>query len=205
MTFPKAALWRRLDVPGAEHVLYDDRRGLTAQGVQLAHEQQAYRVSYELTTDERWATTRLDVTAEGPGWQRRVLLARDKQWRVTASERGDLPGGHMAGIEDPYRLDDALDVDLAASPLTNTLPIRRLGLLGAPAGTQHTILAAWVIVPSLTVVPDKQTYTVLDGRRVRYASGDFTAVVELDTDGFVTRYESLAERAEAQATHEPDR
>ena len=201
MTLPKALLWRRLDVPGAEQVLYDDRRGLAARGVQVAHERQAYRVSYELTTDERWTTTRLDVIAEGPGWQRKVLLERNKraprtgEWRITASERGDLPDGQLAGIEDPYRVNDALDVDLAASPLTNTLPVRRLGLLDAPAGTQHTILAAWVIVPSLTVVPSKQTYTVLDRHRVRYTSGDFTAVVELDADGFVTRYESLAERA----------
>jgi hypothetical protein len=37
-----------------------------------------------------------------------------------------------------------------------------------------------VVVPSLTVIPDMQTYTMLDGHRVRHSSGDITDVVELD-------------------------
>jgi hypothetical protein len=91
---------------------------------------------------------------------------------VTAGERGDLDRALVAagrarlllpGTDEPETLEPALDVDLGFSPLTNTLPIRRLGLLGAAPGTSSTITAAWVLVPALTVVAARQTYTVLGG------------------------------------------
>ena len=77
----------------------------------------------------------------------------------------------------------ALDVDLGSSPLTNTLPIRRLGLLSAPAGTSHTITAAWVLVPSLEVIASEQTYTVLGDGRLRYASGSLHGRPHVDAHG----------------------
>ncbi len=90
------------------------------------------------------------------------------------------------------RLSDAVDVDLWAAPLFNTLPIRRLGLRTAPAGHARTILAALVFVPSLVVVPAEQTYTVLGDGRVRYSSSTFTAELTLDAEGYVTHYPGLA-------------
>jgi hypothetical protein len=103
-------------------------------------------------------------------------------------------GDELPGSEDPDRLGDALDVDLGHSPLTNTLPIRRLGLLSAPPGTSHTITAAWVLVPGLVVMPSRQTYTALGGGQVRYSSGTFTADLTVDADGYVTHYPGLAQR-----------
>src|SRR3712207_579300 len=124
---PKSLLWRRVDVPGAEHVLYSDQGGLRARGVQVAHDPVGYHATYELVADEQWRTSRLTVTSEGAGWRREVRLERrGDDWRVVTAEHGDLPNAGFAGIEDPDRLHGALDVDLAASPLTNTLAIRRL-------------------------------------------------------------------------------
>jgi hypothetical protein len=53
---------------------------------------------------------------------------------------------------------------------------------------------AWVTVPTLEVLPSGQTYTALDGPRVRYRSRAFTAELELDERGFVTHYPGLADR-----------
>ena len=100
----------------------------------------------------------------------------------------------LPGCEEPERLDEALDVDLGSCPLTNTLPIRRLGLRQADAGTHVTITAAWVLVPSLVVLPAQQAYTVQDARQVRYASGEFAADLTLDEDGYVLHYPGLATR-----------
>ena len=86
-------------------------------------------------------------------------------------------------------------MDLGGSPLTNTLPIRRLGLRDADAGTAHRITVAWVLVPSLVVLPAVQSYTLVDPERVRYASEGFTAELEIDPEGYVLRYPGLAERA----------
>jgi hypothetical protein len=145
------------------------------------------------------------VTTEGAGWLRTVKLERAAgRWRVTASEQGDLDAALAAagedlaglpGIEDPTELGDSIDADLGGSPLTNTPPIRRLGLLEAPPGTGSTLLVAWVLVPSLEVVAARQTYTALGERRVRFESGSFTADLTLDEHGFVVDYPGLAERA----------
>jgi hypothetical protein len=97
----------------------------------------------------------------------------------------------MPGVGDPDRLFDAYDVDLYASPLTNTLPLRRL----KPAvGDTFTIVAAWVMLPSLAVVASEQTYTVLAPGRVRYQSGTFTADIDVDDEFYVVNYPGLGSR-----------
>lgn len=202
---PRTLLWDRLDTVGSEHVLFDDRTGLYARGTMLAEDPLPHTARYSLQTDERWASVRLEVTFEGAGWLRSVRLERAAgEWHVSAGEQGDLdaalaatgraPAG-LPGCEEPERLGDALDVDLGACPLTNTLPIRRLGLSGAAAGTSTTITAAWVLVPSLQVLPNRQTYTVLDSTHIRYASGDFTADLTVDEQGYIAHYPGLASRS----------
>jgi hypothetical protein len=187
---PRALAWQRTDLAGSEFCVLADSRGLRASGTAVAGNEYACR--YDLTTDESWATTRFEVSAQGAGWTRRVRLIRGgRGWRVSASEEGTLRGAGLPGIEDPYRLDAAHDIDLYASPLTNTLPIRRLRLV---EGEPVTILAAWVLLPSLAVIPSEQTYTRLGPGRIRYASGDFTADIEVDPDGYVTHYPGLATR-----------
>ena len=198
----QARLWERVDVTGCEHVTYDDRRGLTARGVQLGSAPVPYSCRYELFTDDGWVTARFEATADGAGWLRTIRIERAAgRWRVTTAEQGNLdaavraagqPTQPFPGIEDPDRLAEAYDLDLAASPLTNTLPIRRLGLLTAPPGRRHTITAAWVLVPSLAVVPSEQEYTVLDGGQIRYSSGRFAADLTVDWSGFVVNYPQLA-------------
>jgi hypothetical protein len=155
-----------------------------------------YECRYELDTDDRWFSTRFDAVAEGGGWMRKLHMERVAGgWRVTTSEQGDLaaagqPNAPTPGAEEPDRLTDAYDIDLYASPLTNTLPLRRLGLID---GTVE-IVAAWILLPSLAVIVNAQTYTVLEPGRVRYASGSFTADLELDENGYVVRYPGLATR-----------
>jgi hypothetical protein len=83
-------------------------------------------------------------------------------------------------------------VDLYNSPLTNTLPVRRLGLHRAEPGRVSTIEAAWVLLPSLAVLPLEQVYEVLPGRQVRYSTEGFTAVLQLDAEGYVVDYPGLA-------------
>ena len=203
-TLPKSLFWIRTDTEGADHALLDDGRGLRAKGVAVAATPIPYTCRYELVTDETWATVRLEVSAEGAGWRRTVRLERATgRWRVVTGEQGNLdralaaagqrPVG-LPGCEDPDRLADAVDVDLAAAPLFNTLPVRRLGLLGAAAGTGHQLTVVFVRLPSLEVAPVEQHYTALGDGRAQFRSGTFTAELTLDPDGYVTHYPGLARR-----------
>jgi hypothetical protein len=194
---PRTLAWRRTDTTGGEFAGFDDRRGLVVRGFAFAATPVTYACRYELRTDDDWTSAWFEATAEGAGWLRTLRMERVAgRWRVTTAERGNLntlaPTAPLPGSEEPDRLGEALDVDLYDSPLTNTLPIRRLNLIGKPAGTTRTITAAWILLPSLAVLPLRQTYTVLDGGKIRYASGDFTADLTVDDGGFVTRYPGLA-------------
>ncbi len=82
----------------------------------------------------------------------------------------------------------ALDCDLALSPLTNFMPIKRNG-----EGPGDYVMA-WVSVPDLRVHRSEQRYEPLADGRVRFSSPGFTADLELDEDGFVAHYPGLAER-----------
>ena len=87
---------------------------------------------------------------------------------------------------------DADFVDLGFSPLTNTLPILRDGL--DRAGGARDYVMALVDVPSLDVSTSEQRYEPIGPNTVRFRSGSFEAVLELDDDGFVRRYPGLAEQ-----------
>lgn len=198
-------VWRRLDTAGAEHALLWEGRGLRAKGTMIAAVPVPFTCRYEVVTDDSWATVRLEVSCEGPGFIRTARLERAAgRWRVTASEQGDLdtalraaghPRAGLPGVDDPNRLVRALDIDLGSSPLTNTLPIRRLGLHRAEPGTSHEIEVAWVLVPSLEVVEAKQTYTALGDSLIRFTSDTFRAELSIDQHGYVTHYPGLADRA----------
>ena len=175
------------------------RERLTATGLAIGAEPVGYRLDYKLETDFGFTTLGLLVTARGAGWSRRLDLRRNRRgrWSVRTKSEGDTdlpaPGGDIS----PFA--DALDCDLGLSPLTNSMPVLRHGLLrgGGPA----EFLKAWVSVPDLGVRASRQRYTFVraeaQGAVVRYKSLDsgFTADITFDADGLVVDYPELARRA----------
>jgi hypothetical protein len=94
------------------------------------------------------------------------------------------------------RLEVALDgldfFDLGSSPLFNSLPVLRDRLLDG--GGPRDYVMRWVSVPELEADESPQRYEPLGGGVVRFTSGSFVADIRFDDDGFVNRYEGLAER-----------
>ena len=84
------------------------------------------------------------------------------------------------------------DVDLAVTPATNTLPVRRLEL---GIGKSEAIVASWVKFPELTVQPLSQRYTRLTKNTYHYESSTgFSADIVVDDLGLVTTYPGGWER-----------
>jgi uncharacterized protein len=94
------------------------------------------------------------------------------------------------------RLDVELDgvdfFDLGSSPLFNSLPVLQDRLLDG--GEARDYVMRWVSVPELEVDESSQRYEPLGDGVIRYTSGSFVADIAFDGDGFVSRYEGLAER-----------
>ena len=121
------------------------------------------------------------------------LRAQGTQIGVTYELRYELaPGRLRAQIVNGPSLDVGLDgtdfFDLGYSPLLNSLPVLR-GL-----ETETDFVMAFVEVPSLEVSRMEQQYEPLGDGVIRFRSGSFVAEIAFDADGFVTRYEGLAER-----------
>ena len=175
MTTTRVA-WRRSDeVATDEHCTLTLRDGgLSLVGTVLgADGGLPVRIEYRVLADGTGLTTAAHVRDLRGFETRTVALERDAKgnWTVDGKTVRALKG--------------CTDVDLGCSPSTNTLPIRRLGL---GIGGKHTIKAAWVRFPELTIVKANQTYARLDEFTYRYASGDFEAELTVDDDGLVTSY-----------------
>ncbi len=168
--------WRRSDeIAADEHCTLTGRHsGLSLVGTILGAEDGVpVRIEYRVLTDADGMTTAAHVRDLRGFEQRTLTLTRDARggWTVDG-----IPARALKGCS---------DVDLGCSPSTNTLPIRRLRL---GVGAEHTIRAAWVRFPDLTVHTAAQTYTRLDERTYRYASGTFEAELTVDEDGLVAEY-----------------
>jgi hypothetical protein len=179
-----SGLWRRVEASGLERFeLLNDGGAWHLRGtILLRHEGRDFEARYEVRCDEAWRTRGCDVTLREGGGERHLRLAAG-EGRWTRDGGTAVPG-----------VEGALDVDLGWTPSTNTLPIRRLRL---PAGAHSgPLVAAWIRFPELSVEPLAQDYVRLDERRYRYSSagGAFTAELDVDEDGLVTRYDRFWER-----------
>jgi hypothetical protein len=129
-----------------------------------------------------------DLRAEGT----QIGVAYELRYRL---EDGALDLEIVGGASVKVEPGDADFVDLGFSPLTNTLPILRDGL--HRGGGPRDYVMALVDVPSLEVSRSEQRYERVGTNAIRFRSGDFAAVLELDEDGFVVQYPGLAERRSA--------
>jgi hypothetical protein len=171
-------LWRRIDRPGMERSeLTETADGHRLSGTSLFLEGgEAVEIRYSIALDRTWRTRIVGVHVRAGGDNRSVALRSDGEGNWEAEGR-EVPA--LAG---------ALDIDLAWSPATNSIPIRRLGL---EVGDSAQSSVAYVPYPEREVSARTQSYERLAERRYRYSSGDFVTDLTLDEHGFVTVYPGL--------------
>lgn len=175
-----SVLWRRRDVPGAESARLE-RHGTEwhlAGMVVVRGEREPCAFQYRVVCDERWRTRRATVA----GW------ADDGDVRLEI-EVDSVGGWHLNGSRQDA-VADCVDLDLAFTPSTNLLPIRRLRLA---VGESASVRTAWLRFPGLRFEALDQVYFHEGERRYRYESGGgrFTACLDVDEHGMVQRYGDL--------------
>lgn len=186
----RSVYWRALRWLSLEHLHLDDGGpAIRADGLIVGqYENAPIRLRYGIVCDEQWNTRSLDVEELSPDG-RRVALERD-----------EASGWRDSGGTSVPELGAAIDVDIAATPFTNTLPIRRLEL---QPGRSRELQVVYVNpFPTLSISSARQRYTCLhrdaSGGRYRYESleSDFTADLSVDPDGLVIDYPGLWERVQ---------
>lgn len=176
--------WEWLDRPGLEHARVElGGELIIASGVVVTVlDDQPLRLNYALDCDSSWRfrTTLIEIESASARACRRID-ATGSGWTVDGRPRPDLAG--------------CVDIDIMGSPITNTLPVRRLTW---PAGEMRELKMAYITLPDLEVAPVLQRYTRLDGadcspdRSKRFAylavASGFSAELLVDGDGFVLDY-----------------
>ncbi len=180
-------MWSAWEVPGLELLRLEivDTGGV-ADGVVIGVDHQTpFRLRYRITWDAEWRTRAVQVSGlAADGWD--LDVTADGHGRWFAVDGSPLPV-----------LDGCLDVDIEATPLTNTLPIRRLEL---SPGEAADVRVAYVSVPDLAVTSETQRYAALsaDPSDLRYRfegiGGGFVAELTVDADGLVLTYPGLFRR-----------
>ena len=179
-------MWMPWNEPGLEHLRLVQQTGVVADGIVVGTEEQSpFRLHYTIQCDPGWLVREVELRLLGPQTKDLTLHADG------AGHWHDATGASLSS------LDGCLDVDIAVTPFTNTLPIRRLAL---PVGNSEIIDVVYITVPDLQFKPVRQRYTCVEqnanSRLFRYESLDssFTALLPVDEDGVVLDYPELFRR-----------
>jgi hypothetical protein len=178
--------WQPWDEPGFEHLhLRVSSDAVVADSIVVGIDAgEPFRVRYVLRCDEHYRVR--DLLLQRLGSEERIVLHADGCGHWTDENGTPLP-----------ELDGCIDVDISATPFTNTLPIRRLQLLPGEASDIHVV---YVAVPALHVRVAPQRYTCLEqhanGATWQYRSlgSDFVANLPVDNHGLVIDYPHLFRR-----------
>ena len=175
---------RRLDRPGHEsaRLLRGEGGWQLAGAAVFAHQGEPCSLSYRIACDSQWRTRSVEVA----GWLGgKTILVAAKVTRAGSWKVGGAAATRIAGC---------VDADLNFSPSTNLLPIRRLKLA---VGEERSVRAAWLKFPSFRFEPLEQSYRRLSRNRYRYrsAGGRFETDLDVDENGFVTKYPGFWEAA----------
>jgi len=180
----REVMWAPWEATGMEHLrLLTSEGGVVANGLVIGLEAgRPFRIGYEIRCDGHWRVREVRVAA--PDWELPVLeLLADGEGRWK-----------RRGGEPVAELDGCIDVDISATPFTNTLPVRRLGL---EPGQSKELAVAYIRVPELLVEAERQRYGCLQARgdgglyRFEALPSGFSAELAVDAEGLVLDYPGL--------------
>jgi uncharacterized protein len=136
------------------------------------------QLDYTIECDAGWHTrsARVRGFAGTEPVEIEIDVDGSQRWRLNGVEQMDVAG--------------ALDVDLAFTPATNKLAIRRLDL---PIAGMGEVRSAWLPFPEVVLSPLDQIYRRTADDRLLYEAPtlDFQAELTINGDGIVISYAGL--------------
>jgi hypothetical protein len=187
-TVEREVMWASSDGPGLEHLrlaLNEDEIIADGEIITTMFTERPLRIDYWIRCDAQWRVREVRVAA--PGDEQTAVNLRVEGAAQWATGRGGAQS----------ELDGCIDVDIIATPFTNTLPIRRLSL---HPGESKSLRIAYITVPDLKVVAVSQRYTCLesgpDSGLYRFESleSGYTNELPVDADGLVIDYPGIWRR-----------
>jgi uncharacterized protein len=185
-------MWAPWDTPGLEHLRLEvSAETITADGAIIGIAAgEAFRVSYQVTCDATWRVRAAHIATSHPSVHS-LRLRADSERRWTTGAGAPLTA-----------LDGCVDIDLAVTPFTNTLPIRRLDLR---PGEVAEVAVVYIDAPTLEATAVRQRYTCLarasTGGRYRFEAlpypalpQGFLAELSVDAEDLVEDYPPLFRR-----------
>ena len=180
----RAVMWKAVEYEGLEYLeLNEDAFGIqVASTIIGADEQQAFLVDYLVNCDANYLVSSV------------LLNLGNETLDLTSDGRGGWLDRDMKRLPE---FDGCIDIDITATPFTNTLPIRRVDWR---VGQSEDFKMLYISVPALKLSVSRQRYTCLeksaDGGLFRFEviDGDFTALLPVDRDGLVLDYPGLFKR-----------
>lgn len=175
------ALWRPWIDEGLEHlrITRTEERAVADGAIVRALGATPFRATYRITCDRGWRFRRVEL---------QVATDHDRSLVLTSDGSG---GWHDADGNELSRLRGCFEIDISATPFTNTLAIGRLQLA---VGQSADLLAAYIRLPELTVEAVPQRYTCIERGEARSAFKyeglfrNFTAVLPVDENLLVLDY-----------------
>lgn len=177
--------WRSLHAPGMEHLhLWQDAETIHCEGVVIGERDGArFGFSYRLVLSESWRPRLVEIHRAGPAPT--LVMQSDGNGRWT--------DGHGLPID---TISGCVDVDIGATPFTNSIIINRLGL---GKGDTADLQVGYVSALDFETEAVSQRYTCIEPMaRYRYEGGvrNVDTVLEVDGDGLVTRYSDRFEMSD---------
>jgi uncharacterized protein len=174
--------WTSEEGDGIEHLAFDARAdGFHVESAVVGQRYgKRYGLYYSVRCDPQWRATHAFLKVMGGG---ELTLRGDGE--------GHWHDGHGLILS---AIEGCIDIDIAATPFTNTLPIRRLKLA---RGERQPIAVAYISTPDLQVKRVEQAYTCIEPDvEYRYEGifRNFAANLKIDEDGLVIDYPTLFSR-----------
>jgi hypothetical protein len=172
--------WINWTQDATENLVLSERpEAIFVESTIINYGERPYTIKYSLTCDQSWKVKTLNLE----------LVETKEKIKLESDRYGNW--SNDSGIKP--KLHGAIDVDISATPFTNTLPIRRLKL----GEKQHAeILVVYIKIPELSLDIDLQRYTCLskDTFLFEQVNRNFSRKIKIDKDGIVVRYPGLFKR-----------